>query len=131
MKIETWLEDGKVQVRYLGVKDWDETVKMTYQTLATYPWAEVEEVDETKEPGFKEVKTTPYTGYKVEAFRTVYDKDGKEIGKTSVVSNYKKRDKVWTVGPAVEEEPPFWEEEYPDVILPDDEEEDYIFDYWD
>ncbi len=41
------------------------------------------------------VKTTPYTGYKVEAYHTIYDKDGKVIDSHLESSNtYHVRNKV-------------------------------------
>ena len=105
--VEASVSGGKNHITLRGTQTSDETIKMTYSVLATIPWEEVEEVDETKEPDFKEEKVTPYTGYKVQTYKERYDKDGNLISsKKEAFSNYKKRDKVWTVGPKPEEVPP-------------------------
>ena len=92
---------------------------MTYVILETYPWQEVEEVDETKEPGYREVEVTPYTGYKVVTYKTIYDADGNQISKTQeAISIYEKRDKKYIVGPEETVEP---EEPDPeDPLLPEE-----------
>ena len=106
VKILTWLEDGKVNVRFLGVKETDNKVEMSYSVIETIPWEEVEEVDETKEPGYREQAQTPYTGYKVVTYKTIYDKDGNQISREQeAFSNYKKRDKKFIVGPSPENPP--------------------------
>jgi len=106
-----------VNITFWGVKENDNTVKMEYAVLETYDWEEVEEVDEEKEPGYREQVATPYTGYKVEAYKTVYDKDGNVIKRETIHSLYNKRDKKFIVGPS-EEEPPV-DGEYPDGEWPD------------
>lgn len=119
--IEASVSDGKNHITLYGTKETDETIKMTYTVLATIPWEEVEEVDETKEPDFKEEKVTPYTGYRVQTYKERYDKDGNRISsEKEAYSNYKKRDKVWTVGPKPEEEVPPVEtpEVTPEVVPP-------------
>lgn len=105
LKIEADTENGRVNVRFLGVPDTDDYVKMTYEIKETYPWSEVEEVDETKEPGYREVVVTPYTGYRVVTYKTIYDKNGNEISKKQeAVSVYQKRDQKVVVGPEKTEE---------------------------
>ena len=52
------------------------------------------------------VKVTPYTGYKVNSYQTIYDKDGKVIDSHfEASSNYKVRNKVISRGPALPEQP--------------------------
>lgn len=107
VKIEADTENGHVNVRFLGVPDTDQYVKMTYEIKETYPWSEVEEVDETKEPGYREVVVTPYTGYRVVTYKAIYDRSGNELSKKQeAVSVYQKRDQKVVVGPEKEELPP-------------------------
>ena len=116
VKILAWLEDGHVHITFLGVKETDNTVKMSYSVIETIDWEEVEEVDETREPGFRQEVQSPYTGYKVVTYKAVYDADGNRLSyEQEAFSNYKKRDKKFVVGPAKAETPP--EEEPPN---PDD-----------
>jgi len=122
VKILAWLENGKVNITFLGVKETDNRVEMSYHIIETIPWEEVEEVDEEKEPGFREEVQTPYTGYKVVTYKTVTDKDGNRISREEeAYSEYRKRDKKFIVGPTPEDVPP---EEDPDVPdnpdVPDD-----------
>ena len=117
IKIQANIDGGSVNITFWGVKENDNTVKMEYAVLETYDWEEVEEVDEEKEPGYREQVATPYTGYKVEAYKTVYDKDGNVIKRETIHSLYNKRDKKFIVGPS-EEEPPV-DGEYPDGEWPD------------
>ncbi len=105
--IEASVSDGKNHITILGTRQTDETIKMTYSVLATIPWEDVEEVDETQPPEYKEVTVTPYTGYKVQTYKQRYDKDGNLISSTKeAFSNYKKRDRVTTVGLKPEEVDP-------------------------
>lgn len=114
--IEASVSDGKNHITLLGTKESEETIKMTYSVLATIPWEEVEEVDETKEPDYREEEVTPYTGYKVQTYKHRYDKDGNLIStEKEAYSNYRKRDKVIVVGPKEEEVTP----EVPVVPVPD------------
>lgn len=47
------------------------------------------------------MKVTPYTGYKVNSYQTIYDKDGKVIDSPfEASSNYKVRNKVILQAPA-------------------------------
>ncbi len=103
--IRSSVSGGQVHVKLLGTNESDKTVKMTYTVLSTIPWEEVEKVDETKEPGFREVTVTPYTGYRVQTYKEYYDKNGEKLStEKCAYSSYRKRDKVITVGP--EETPP-------------------------
>ena len=91
---------------------------MSSVVLETYPWQELEEVDETLAPGTRELKTTPYTGYKVVTYKTICDASGKELSKNQeAISTYDKRDQVYLVGPEIEEEDP-WEGNDPDIDDP-------------
>ena len=117
-------DDGSVNITFQGIKETDETVKMEYVILETYPWQEVEEVDESKEPGYRQVEVTPYTGYKVVTYKSILDADGKEISRNQeAVSTYSKRDQKVIIGP----------EDIYDPFDPDlwpDEDEDESDDLW-
>ena len=91
-------------------------MEMSNATLESWSDEDVEEVDETKEPGYREQKQTAYTGYKVEAYQKVYDGSGKLLKEKTIHSTYKSRPNIYIVGPAEEELPP--EEEWP--LDPDD-----------
>lgn len=119
IKILANTDNGHVNVTFLGIPDTDNYVEMTSVILETYPWQEVEEVDETKEPGYREVEVTPYTGYKVVTYKTIYDADGNQISKTQeAISIYEKRDKKYIVGPEETVEPE--EPEPEDPLLPEE-----------
>ena len=112
-------ENGHVNVTFQGSKKLDYSVNMESVTLAVYPWEEVEELDETKEPGYRQVDITPYTGYKVVTYKTVLDANGEELSREQeAVSSYSKRDQKVVVGPPVDETPedPF----DPDLWNPED-----------
>ncbi len=101
IKIVTEYAKNYLTVKILGTRTLDTTVKMTNQVVSTTPWTTVYEVDETLTPGTPEtVKTSPYTGYKVLAYRNLYDKDGKLISTTlESTNNYKVRNKVIVQAP--------------------------------
>ncbi|MBP3634144.1 MAG: VanW family protein [Oscillospiraceae bacterium] len=98
-------ENGCVNITFQGQQKLDYSVKMESVTLETYPWQEVEELDETKEPGYRQVEVTPYTGYRVVTYKTILDKDGNEISRDQeAVSVYSKRDQKVIVGPKEDDE---------------------------
>ncbi len=116
IKIQANIDDGSCNITFWGEKPLEKKVEMSYSILATTPWEEVEEVDETKEPGFREEKCTPYTGYKVVTYKKVFDLDGKELSSgVEAYSTYEKRDHIFIVGPS--EEAPVNPE---DPMFPDD-----------
>ncbi len=103
IKIQANIDNGSVNITFWGAEELDFRVKMTYNILETYPWTEVEEVDETKPVGYREVAETAYTGYKVVTYKTIYDTDGKQLSQEQeAVSVYKKRDRKIIVGPKEE-----------------------------
>lgn len=109
-------DGGYVNIGFWGVKENDNYVEMSNATLETWKDEDVEEVDETKEPGYRAQKQTAYTGYKVEAYQKVYDGSGKLLKEKTIYSTYKSRPNIYIVGPSEEELPP--EEEWP--LDPDD-----------
>jgi len=112
-------DNGHVNATFQGAEPLDYSVKMEYKVLATYGYQELEEVDETKEPGYSHVEITPYVGYRVETYKTIYDADGNEVSKNlEATSSYSKRDKLTIVGPPETPEDPFdpdlWDPDNPD-----------------
>ena len=120
IKIQANIDGGTVNITFWGKEELDFTVETDYKILETYPWTTVEELDETKPVGYRELVENPYTGYKVVAYITVKDLDGNVLDSREVYSTYRKRDQKYIVGPAEEEVPE--EPENPDIENPDDTE---------
>lgn len=90
---------GKVTMSIYGTKTDDITVEITSETLETIPWSTKKEKDSSLDEGESKVITTPYTGYKVQTYRKLYDGAGNLISsEPEAYSNYRKRDKVIAVG---------------------------------
>ena len=121
LKIQANIDNGQVNITFWGVKDFDFRVEMTSKVLETWTDDPVDEVDETKPVGFREVKQTAYTGAKVEAYQKIYDANGNLIEENTILSIYKSRPLTYTVGPEPEEEEP---EETPDPADPDNDIDD-------
>ena len=95
VKIETVYQGGYLTVRLLGTNVDGTYAKMTNEVLSKTAWETEYVEDAAIAPGTEEVKTTPYTGYKVKTYRHVYDKDGNLISSAfEADSNYKVRNKV-------------------------------------
>ena len=119
IKIQANVDDGSCNITFWGAEPLDYRVEMSYAVLATIPWEEVEELDEEKPVGFREEKETPYTGYKVVTYKTIYDLDGKQISREQeAYSEYSKRDHTFIVGPS--EEDPAAPGDGDDPLDPDD-----------
>lgn len=100
IKVESVYAKGYLTMSLYGTKVDDVTVKMTNKTLSTTPFTVVYEDDPTLAPGTETVKVTPYTGYKVETYRNLYDGEGKLISSTfEAASNYMARNRVIVRGP--------------------------------
>ena len=99
LRVDASVSDGYVHIKFVGTKESDKTVKMTYQILSTTAWEDEEEVDETKPADYKQVIQTPYTGYTVQTYKTYLDADGKELETVKVAfSTYRKRNRITTIG---------------------------------
>ena len=107
LKIVANYDKGYLTVQLWGTKTDDLTVKMTYETLSTTPFEEVEQLDPSLAPGQRQVKVTPYTGYKVKTYRNIFDGSGNLLSSdVEDVSDYKHRDRLVLVGPPKEDAPP-------------------------
>ncbi len=103
VKIVTIYENNYLTIRLLGTNVDGVTSKMTNRVLSSTAWKTVYEDDPSLSPGQEVVKVTPYTGYKVETYHTLYDAQGNVIeSHFEASSNYKSRDKVILRGPAQE-----------------------------
>lgn len=112
IKIQANISGGMVNITFWGVKENDNYVELTSTVLETWNEEDVEEVDETKAPGTRELKQTAYTGAKVAVYKTVYDGSGNVLRKETINSTYDARPNIYIVGPEIVEEEP--EEELPD-----------------
>lgn len=106
VKIVAKYDKGYLTVQLWGTKTDDLTVKMTYETLSTTPFEEVEQLDPSLAPGQRQVKVTPYTGYRVRTYRNIFDGSGALLSSdVEAISDYKHRDRLILVGPPKEEAP--------------------------
>ncbi len=113
IKLQANVDGGSCNITFWGAEPLDKKVEMSYTVLATIPWEEKEELDETKPAGFREEKETPYTGYRVVTYKTIYDLEGNQISRAEEAkSSYQKRDHTFIVGPP--------EETPEDPVDPDD-----------
>lgn len=120
--INASVSGGYVHISLMGTNEHDYTVKMTYELTATIPFEEIETLDETKEPGYREEKVSGYTGYTYWSYKNYYDLNGNFIRKEKcALSEYQKRDAEYIVGPEEPEEPELPEEPGGpgDVEIPD------------
>lgn len=92
---------GNVYVKILGTKQDGTYVVPEVNLISTTPWNVTYKPDETIHAGTTKVDVTPYTGYKVEVYRCVYDANGNLISRTfENTSRYSKRDRVVLFNPA-------------------------------
>lgn len=101
IKISAVTEGNDLIVKLYGTKENDNYVKAEINTLSSTPYNTVYVVDESLPAGQTKETVHAYTGYKVEVYRCVYDKDGNLLSRTfENKSTYSYRDKVIAVSPA-------------------------------
>ena len=102
VKIVTEYSKGYLTIKLLGTNIDGIRVKMTNEVLSKTPWETVYQEDSTMTPGSPDVvKVTPYTGYKVKTYQTIYDKNGSVIDSHfEAAREYKVRNKVVLQAPA-------------------------------
>ena len=102
VKIVTSYSGGYLTVKLLGTNVDGTHVKMTNEVLSKTPWETVYQEDPAMTPGSPDVvKVTPYTGYKVRTYQTIYDRDGNVVDSHfEAASDYKVRNKVVLQAPA-------------------------------
>lgn len=102
--IEANIDGGTCNITFYGVKENDNYVVLSApEYLETWEEEDVEEVDETKPEGYRELKQTSYTGAKTKVVKKVYDGDGNLLRSVDLNSTYKARPKIYIVGPSAEE----------------------------
>lgn len=102
VKIQAVFSKGYLTMTLYGTKTDDVTVKMTNKVLSTTEYETIYEDAPTLPAGTQTVKTTPYTGYKVETYRNLYDGNGNLISSNyEASSDYKVRNKIILKGPAL------------------------------
>ena len=95
VKILTGYANGYLTVTLVGTKTDNTHVEMTNEFLGKTDWKTVYQTDPTLPVGTTKVVTTPYTGYKYNTYRNIYDGNGKLISsKFEALSDYKVRDQV-------------------------------------
>ena len=100
IRIDVSWQGSKITVNVRGTNVTGNYATMTYVTLSTTPWETVYEEDATIAPGTQTVKTTAYTGIKVQSYQHHYDKAGNLINtEFEATSDYKVRNKVILVAP--------------------------------
>lgn len=99
--------DGYVRIAFKGTNEHDYTVKITYECISTIPYEEIEELDETKPEGYRQLKQEPHTGYVYWSYKNYYDLDGNFLRTEKCdISEYDKYDAIYIVGPEPEPEEP-------------------------
>ena len=101
IRIEASMSKGNYLTMTLrGTKTDAIKVKMTNKVLTTTEWKTVYKDDATLAADSQQVKVTPYTGYRVETYRSLYNGDGTLLSsRREAVSDYKVRDRLILVGP--------------------------------
>lgn len=97
IRVDASVSGGKVHIVLNGTEWKDYTVELSYEVLEKETW-EVVEKEVSAGSGYYngQTITSPYTGYKVQTYRTTKDREtGKVIETTKIALNhYDKRDKV-------------------------------------
>lgn len=98
IKIEATVSDGEVHILLRG-REWkDYTVELSYEIMEEIPY-EVKEravYDDSHKTG--DVLVSPYTGYLIATYKSLYDFEGKLLETQRIAySRYSKRDKVVAV----------------------------------
>jgi hypothetical protein len=95
IKIEAFHKDGKLNVKLYGTKENENTVKIESVKISSTEIKTVQKEDPSIAPGATKVDQTGHTGYVVDVYKYIYDKDGNELSKTSLGRNvYRMQEKV-------------------------------------
>ena len=117
IKIQANIDGGKCNITFWGAEKPDYYVELSQpKTLETWNEEDVEELDETKPVGYRELKQGAYTGSKVVVTKKVFDNSGKLLSEKELYSTYKARPRIYVVGPTEEvPEEPVVDPENPEV----------------
>lgn len=106
MMIRAEASGGYVRIQLVGTNEHDYSVKITSQCISTIPYEEIENLDESKPIGYRELVQEPHTGYVYWSYKNYYDLDGNFLRQEKCdISEYDKYDAIYTVGPEEPEEP--------------------------
>lgn len=95
IKITTQYEKNYLTIRVIGTNIDGRYAKVTFEQLSSTPWETVYEEDPLILSGTEQIKTTPYTGYLVKTYHTIYDAEGKVLDSHyEATSDYKVRNQV-------------------------------------
>lgn len=95
IKIEAFMQDGKLNVKLYGTKVNDNYVKIESIKISTTEIKAVQKEDPTIAPGTTKVDQDGHTGYVVDVYKYIYDKDGNELSKTYLRRNtYRMQEKI-------------------------------------
>lgn len=101
VKIQVSWKGSYLTVSLLGSNPEGISVEFTNEVVSTTPFEEQRIETEELPAGTEEVKVTPYTGYVVNTYRKVYDRNGQLLSeKLEAVNRYHSRDRVVLVGTA-------------------------------
>ena len=119
IKIQANIDGGKCNITFWGAEKPDYYVELSQpKTLETWNEEDVEELDETKPVGYRELKQGAYTGSKVVVTKKVFDNSGKLLSEKELYSTYKARPRIYVVGPTEEvPEEPVVDPENPEVPI--------------
>lgn len=115
--IDTKIENKNVYFYIYGdLESRDYSIRIDTRLLDTIPYKTIENLDETLEPGTRELVQEGRTGYKVNTYKTKI-KDGKVISSEKITYDYyRERNFIYKVGPPLPVEPPV-----PEIENPQDE----------
>ena len=95
IKIEAFMKDGYLNIKLHGTKVNENYVKTEYITISRTDFKTIEKEDPTIAPDTKKTDSDGHTGYVVETYKYIYDKDGKLLSKEFLGRDtYRVQDKV-------------------------------------
>ncbi len=95
IKIEAYMKDGSLYVKLHGTKVNDNRVEVKYTEISRTAYKTIEKEDPSVEPGTTKAGADGHTGYVVETYKYIYDKDGNLLSKTFIARDiYRVQDKV-------------------------------------
>lgn len=104
--IDTKIENKNVHFYIYGdLESRDYSIRIDTKLLDTIPYKTIENLDNTLQPGTRELVQEGRTGYKVNTYKTKL-KDGKVISSEKISYDYyRERDFIYKVGPPLAPEP--------------------------
>jgi vancomycin resistance protein YoaR len=95
IKVEAFMKDGYLNIMLYGTKVNENYVKIESVKISSTEIKTVEKEDPTIAPGTTKVDQDGHTGYVVDTYKYIYDKDGNVLSKTFLRrNNYKMQEKI-------------------------------------